>query len=359
MEPAPILEQLIDRDGRAVADLPDHDDSWLLSLLEHMLRMRCIEERMMLLQRTGRLPFVGPATGMEGAVIGTAAALEERDWLWSGLREGGAALMWGLPLAEYVGHMLGNANDTAKGRQMSSHFQHRASRFPSWSSVIGTQIPHGVGAAFAAKRHELDEVHAIHFGDGATSSSGFHSGLNFAGVWNVPAVFVCMDNGWAISVPASRQTAARSFASKVEAYGMPGFEVDGNDVLACHAAMRTLVERAREGHGPALLVPRTYRVLGHSSADDPSRYRDEREVEEWRRGDPILRFSRFLLDRGMLEPDSLEGMERELFAEIDDAIHAQERTPSPAPETLVEDIYAEVPPHLRRQYREYRGADRA
>src|SRR5262245_35059363 len=197
-----------------------------------MLRLRCLDERMLKLQRAGRVGFVGTAKGLEAAILGSAYALEPRDWLWSGLREGGAALLRGMPLADYIAQMYCNANDTAKGRQMCNHFQHRGTRYPSWSSVIGTQIAHGVGAALAAKRRGGDEVHAIYFGDGATSSNGFHSGLNFAAVWKVPCVFVCVDNGWAISVPNTAQTAARSLAAKAEAYGLEGVEVDGNDALA-------------------------------------------------------------------------------------------------------------------------------
>ena len=224
----------------------------------------------------------------------TAAPLRSTDWLWSGLREGGAAVMRGLPLSEYVAQMYCNANDTAKGRQMCNHFQHKGTNYPSWSSVIGTQIPHGVGAAYASKRRGDDCVHAIHFGDGATSSNGFHSGLNFAGVWKVPAVFVCTDNGWAISVPSGTQTAAESFAAKGEAYGVPGVTVDGNDVLACRAAMQAAVDHARKGGGPSLVVLETYRMLGHSSSDDPTKFRDDAVGESWQRRDPIARVERFL-----------------------------------------------------------------
>src|SRR5262245_59896989 len=212
-----------------------------------MLRVRCLDERMLKLQRAGRIGFVGTAKGLEAAIVGSAFALEPRDWLWSGLREGGAAVMRGLPLAEYIAQMYCNSNDTAKGRQMCNHFQHKASHYPSWSSVIGTQIAHGVGAALAGKQRKLDEVHAIYFGDGATSSNGFHSGLNFAGVWKVPAVFTCNDNGWAISVASSKQTAAESYADKGEAYGVPGVEVDGNDALACWREPRAAIGRARAG----------------------------------------------------------------------------------------------------------------
>ena len=211
----------------------------------HMLRVRCLDERMLKLQRAGRIGFVGSALGLEGYMVGASLALKQTDWLWSGLREGGGALARGLPLSEYVAQMYCNANDTARGRQMCNHFQHKGTNYPSWSSVIGTQIPHGVGAALASKRRGTDEVHAIFFGDGASSSSGFHAGMNFAGVWKVPAVFCLVDNGWAISVPSSAQTAAKSYATKGVAYGVPAVEVDGNDVLATHSAMESAVESAR------------------------------------------------------------------------------------------------------------------
>ena len=180
--------------------------------------------------------------------------------------------MRGLPLAEYIAQMYCNANDSAKGRQMCNHFQHKGSHYPSWSSVIGTQIPHGVGAAFATKQRGEPAVHGIYFGDGATSSNGFHSGMNFAGVWKVPCVFVCVDNGWAISVSSRDQTAAERFADKGQAYGIPGVQVDGNDVIAAYQAMHDAVERARRGEGPTLVVLETYRMLGHSSSDDPGKY---------------------------------------------------------------------------------------
>lgn len=333
--------------------LRNYADGWLKGLLVHMLRVRCVDQRMLKLQRAGRIGFVGSMLGQEAAMIGTAAALEPRDWLWSGLREGGAALMRGLPLEEYVAQMYCNSNDTAKGRQMCNHFQHKASHYPSWSSVIGTQIMHGVGAAHAARVRKLDEVHALYFGDGATSANGFHSGMNFAAVWKAPCVFVCVDNGWAISVPNSAQTAQPEFARKALAYGMPGFEVDGNDVLACYELMHWLVVHARSGAGPALLVVKTYRMLGHSSSDDPTRYRDAAEVEAWQRRDPIQRYARFLRGRGVLGASELEDLEAKLYAEIDRTVHEQEAAAPMPLRSLVEDVYAEVPRHLRRQYNEF------
>ncbi len=349
--PIPAPERVLDDAGRAVDALPkDLDDARLRSLYVHMARVRCVDQRMLKLQRAGRIGFVGSMLGMEAALVGTAAALRKEDWLWSGLREGGAALMRGLPLSEYIAQMYCNSNDTAKGRQMCNHLQHKGTHYPSWSSVIGTQIPHGVGAAFAAKARGLAEVHGIYFGDGATSANGFHSGLNFAGVWKVPAVFVCIDNGWAISVPSSGQTAARSYADKAVAYGLPAREVDGNDVLACLRAMTALVEAARAGQGAALLVVRTYRMLGHSSSDDPTKYRDAAEVESWAARDPLRRYGAFLRARKVLGAGEEEAVEAELYAEIDAEIHRQEAAPPMPLRSLVEDVYADVPQHLRKQY---------
>ena len=353
MSTARALRRVLEQDGRLVSEPPALLPEVLRSLFVHMLRIRVLDERMLKLQRAGRIGFVGTARGLEASIIGSSAALAPQDWLWSGLREGGAALMRSMPLSEYISQMYGNSNDTAKGRQMCNHFQHRGSNYPSWSSVIGTQIPHGVGAALASKRRGLDEVHGIYFGDGATSSNGFHSGLNFAGVWKVPCVFVCIDNGWAISVSSREQTAAHSYADKAKAYGIAGLDVDGNDVLACYREMLAAVDRARSGEGPTMLVLSTYRMLGHSSSDDPTRYRKSAEVEEWAMRDPIDRFERHLLGKGVLKPDDRATMEADLVAEIDVEIHSQEASPPMSLRSLVEDVYADMPQHLRRQYNEF------
>ncbi|MDF1837663.1 MAG: thiamine pyrophosphate-dependent enzyme [Planctomycetota bacterium] len=349
----PQVIQLIDESGSAVSQLPDLGKDRLRAMFISMLRVRIVDGRMLTLQRAGRIGFVGTSTGMEGAQIGSAAALKAQDWLWSGLREGGAAVMRGLPLAEYVAQMYCNANDTAKGRQMCNHFQHKGSNYPSWSSVIGTQIPHAVGAAYASKMRGEDVVHSVYFGDGATSSNGFHSGMNQAAVWKVPAVFVCVNNGWAISVSAKAQTAAETYAHKASAYGMPAARVDGNDAVACYATMQAAVERARKGDGPSLVVLETYRIMGHSSSDDPSKYRDEDEVAGWIAKDPIQRLEQYLTSQGFLAEGEREKIEAELLAEIDTVIHEQEAAAPMALKTLVEDVYATVPGHLKRQYNDF------
>jgi TPP-dependent pyruvate/acetoin dehydrogenase alpha subunit len=177
--------------------------------------------------------------------------------------------------------------------------------------------------------------------------------MNFAAVWKVPAVFVCVDNGWAISVCSKKQTAAESYADKAIAYGMPGVDVDGNDVLACYSAVREAVNAARAGRGPSLVVLKTYRMMGHSSSDDATRYRDKAEVEQWEKRDPLRRFTRFLERRRVLAAGEYEQLEAKLLAEIDKVVHEQESAPPMPLRSLVEDVYAEVPRHLRRQYNEF------
>ena len=343
-------QQILSPQGQLVGTLPDLSDERLLEFFVHMLRIRAVDGRMLKLQRAGRVGFVGTATGLEASQVGSAGAMQPQDWLWSGLREGGAAVMRGLPLSEYVAQMYCNANDSAKGRQMCNHFQHKASNYPSWSSVIGTQLMHAVGAAFASKQRGENVVHAAYHGDGATSSNGFHSALNFAAVWKVPVVFVCVDNGWAISLSSKDQTAADSYAAKAQAYGMPGVEVDGNDVLATYQGMYDALERARSGAGPTLLVLKTYRMLGHSSSDDPTKYRDAAEVSMWAERDPIQRLEQYLVTKGVLPVGERDRLDAQILDEIDAVIHEQEAAPPMALRTLVEDVYATTPEHLKRQY---------
>ena len=350
---ATIAKQIIDPEGRVQSSVPELGAECMLDLMRAMIMVRCVDERMLKLQRAGRIGFVGSMLGLEAGMVGTAAALTERDWMWSGLREGGAALMRGLPLSEYVAQMYCNSNDSAKGRQMCNHLQHKGSNYPSWSSVIGTQITHGVGAAYASKQRGTDEVHGIYFGDGATSSNGFHSGMNFAAVWKVPAVFVCVDNGWAISVSSRSQTAASTFAQKAKAYGMPGITVDGNDVLACQDAMQALVERARAGEGPALIVLETYRMMGHSSSDDPTKYREQAEVDAWAGRDPIERFERYLVSQSILKQGERAELTQATIDEIDRVIRAEEAADPMPLKSLVEDVYSDVPRHLRLQYNDF------
>ncbi|MEK7715852.1 MAG: thiamine pyrophosphate-dependent enzyme, partial [candidate division NC10 bacterium] len=211
-----------------------------------------------------------------------------------------------------------------------------------------TQLPHAVGLAYAARYRGDDAVVMVFFGDGATSEGDFHEALNFAGVWQVPVVFVCQNNQWAISVPLKKQTHSKTIAQKALAYGVPGVQVDGNDILAVYAAAREAVDRARGGDGPTLIECITYRLGMHTTADDPTKYRSEEEVKMWEQKDPLTRFTAYLKERNLLE----EGLEQKVDDEISEAVRRFEATPPADPRTAFDHVYAEMPAHLRAEREE-------
>lgn len=328
----------------------------LLELYRAMLRIRILDDRMITLQRQGRVGFYGACTGQEAATLGTAYALRASDWLFPALREASAMLMRGFPLVPYLSQVFGNSADVTKGRQMPSHQASKQVNQVSWSSCIGTQLPQAVGAAWAAKLKKEDTVVMAYMGDGATSSSDFHVAMNFAGVFKAPVVFVCQNNHWSISMRTDQQTASESIAVKAQAYGFPGVRVDGNDVDAVYAAAREAVDRARSGGGPTLIEAETYRMGAHSTSDDPTRYRDPKEVELWKRRDPIDRLNAKLLKLKLWDAKRDEALRTELLAEINQAIKDAEAQPNPADETMFEDLFVQEPWNIteqRQQYLEY------
>ena len=338
-------------DGSAVPDRdPDLPEKTLLFLYEQMVQVREFDRRMLALQRQGRIGFYGPILGQEAAAVGSVAAMEDRDWIFPALREGAAAIMRGLSLEEAIAQLIGNSNDRCKGRQMPCHYTYREGNYYGMSSVIGTQITHAAGAAKAAMIRGDDVVVLGFMGDGATSANDFHGGMNFAAVFNVPCVFVCQNNQWAISVPLSQQMVSATIAIKAEAYGMHGVRVDGNDVLAVYVATKEAADRARNGGGPSFIEAVTYRRLGHSSSDDPSGYRDEEEVKVWEKRDPVDRFRRYLEKRELWDAERESQLGTQIATRVNEAIAATELFPPPSPETLITDVYAEVPEQLQRDY---------
>jgi pyruvate dehydrogenase E1 component alpha subunit/2-oxoisovalerate dehydrogenase E1 component alpha subunit len=347
-----LFRVLRDDDTIDEARAPSVDAALLLRIYREMKRLRALDERMLTIQRQGRIGFYGEVKGQEATPIATGFALEPEDWVFPALREGAVMLVRGFPLDRYIAQCFGNACDVLKGRQMPSHYAGRAVNQVSWSSCIGPQVPQAVGAAWAMKLQGRRSVAVGFLGDGATSQPDFHNAMNFAAVFKTPCVIVCQNNHWAISVPSSRQSASPTFASKAVAYGMPGVRVDGNDVLAVLAAVGQATARARAGEGPTLVECVTYRMGAHSSSDDPTRYRSNEEVAAWARKDPVDRMKRALIKRGLLD----EARDAALFAEVDaevrTAIAAVEGAPAPARETLFEDVYASPPWHLEEQKRE-------
>ena len=321
----------------------------------YIKQLRLLDARMILLQRQGRVGFYGACTGQEAAPIGTGLALAAKDWVFPALRESSIMLVRGLSLSTYLCQVFGNAGDLLKGRQMPSHMSARSVNQVSWGSCIGTQLPHAVGAAWAAKlRH--DDVAVVGFiGDGGTSEPDFHSAMNFAGVYKVPCVLICQNNQFAISVRPERQTASETYAVKGRAYGVPSLRVDGNDVLAVYHAVSSALARARSGGGPTFIEALTYRIGAHSTSDDPSRYRQQEEVDAWLARDPLQRMRRHLVLTGQLDDARDTQLESELNEGISLAIQEAERQPMPSRETLFDDVYAELPWHLKEQRDELLG----
>jgi len=344
------LLQLLGPDGRLVGAPPKLEPALLRELHRGMLRARVLDEKMLLLQRQGRIAFYAEARGQEAAVIGAIAALESNDYVVPAHRELGAALYRGLPIANVVAQLYGNAHDVARGRQMPVHLATpRALRFIPPSSCVATQLPHAAGLAWAAKMRRDPVVVLAYLGEGATSAEDFHAGVNFAAVYRAPCVFLCENNQWAISTPASRQTASRTFAIKALAYGMPGVRVDGNDVLAVHATVREAAARARVGGGPTLIEAVTYRLGAHSSSDDPHRYRSEADEASWKGKDPLERFSIWLAATGTLDAAGAAAQRAAVEAEIAAAVEAEEGIGPPPLRSLIENVFAQPPAALEEQ----------
>ncbi len=344
--------QILSEDGTVVGEEPDLEDGDLLRIYRYLLLLRLLDERMMALQRQGRIGFYGAATGEEAAVIGSAYTLEREDWIFPALRQGGAALLRGYPLVKYIAQCMGNREDILKGHMQPCHYSSRDVNHVSWSSCVGNQLPHAVGVGMAAKYLQSSVVVMAYLGDGATSTSDFHAAMNFAGVFGPPVVFFCQNNQWSISIPVSRQTASDSLARKAVAYGIPGVRVDGNDVLAVYTAAKQAVDRARSREGPTFVEALTYRLGAHSTADDPTRYREGRELEAWRAADPITRFRTYLNGRKLLDKKKDEGFEEEIEQQISQAIQFAEAAGPPAWETLLENVYETEPWHILAQRKE-------
>lgn len=344
------LLSVIAPDGSAAGHDPRLSADGLLHCYRTMLAVRAFDDVALKLQRSGRIGFSIPNKGVEACQVGAASALEATDWIFPSYRDFGMALYHGVTPTEMMHNMFGNDRDTARGRQMPVHFSFdKPIRFVSISSPLGTQIPQAVGAAYAMKLRGEQHVALVSFGDGSTSTLGFHSGMNFAGVWKAPVVFLCQNNGYAISCPVEEQTASESFAIKAKAYGMPGVRVDGNDLLAMRQATADAVARARRGDGPTLIEAVTFRMGGHSTSDDPTRYVPKELVEAWAKKDPVTRFERFLEQRQLWTKEQGEALYAQAVEQVTAAVREAEATPPPKLESIFSDVFATVPQHLRRQ----------
>jgi 2-oxoisovalerate dehydrogenase E1 component alpha subunit len=317
-------------------------DDDLLGMYRAMLLARAVDERMWLMQRAGKIAFIISGQGHEGAQVGTAWPMRRgQDWMAPFYRSIASALAFGMSAEDIITAHLAKADDVSSGgRQMPGHYGGARYNIVSLSSPVGTQVLHAVGIAMGAWVRGDDVVTMTQFGEGTANQGEIHEAMNFAGVHRLPVIFVCENNGYAISVPLDRQVAGGSVAARGVGYGMPGIQVDGGDVLACYAAAREAHDRARRGEGPTLIETHVVRLTSHSSDDDQRRYRDPAEVEALKERDPIPRFAGELRAVGVLTDEVEEALRAEVKAEVNDASRRAEARPDPDAHDAHERVYA-------------------
>jgi pyruvate dehydrogenase E1 component alpha subunit len=338
--------QVLTENGRAAPErepkLPASDLQKLYSL---MATTRAADLKALKLQRQGRMGTFAPSLGHEACQVGSAFALQPKDWVFPYFRDLGTYITLGFPLKNYYLYWMGNE----EGMRIPADLNIFTISVP-----VGSQLPHSVGCAMAMKYKKEQAAALAYFGDGATSEGDFSEALNFAGVFKTPNVFICFNNQYAISTPVKRQTAAETIAQKANAYGFDGIRADGNDVLAMYILTREALEKARSGGGPTLIEAFTYRMGNHTTSDDASRYRKETEVNDWSRRDPIERFRLYLKDKGLWDESFEDRVQKEAEVLISKALEEAESTPPPRPEDLFIHTYKDMTPELNDQLAELR-----
>lgn len=315
----------------------------LLEMYETMLLARRIDERLWLLNRAGKIPFVVSCQGHEAAQVGAAFALDrDKDYILPYYRDVGVVLAFGMTVKELMLQAFAKAEDpNSGGRQMPNHFGQKKNRIVTGSSPVATQIPHAVGFALAAKMEGKSFVTFVSFGEGSSNQGDFHEGLNFAGVHKLPVIFFCENNGYAISVPKSLQLACDKVSDRALGYGMPGYTVDGCDPLLVYETVKEAAERARRGEGPALIEVMTPRFTPHSSDDDHRIYRSEEELRTIRDNDGIITFARYLREEDILTVDIQKEIDEKIQTLIDEATEYAENAPYAEPESIFKHVYGE------------------
>lgn len=340
--PFPLVEkihQIIDPEGQVVGDLPDLPPERLLELYRWMVYGRLFSDRMVALQRQGRMGTFGPLTGQEASLVGLAAPLETEDWLMGSYREVLSYFVKGVPPQAIMASFRG---------RIGVKYPYEARCLP-YQIILATQMLHGAGIAMGIKYEGEANVVVSVCGDGATSEGDFNETLNFASVFQIPLIVVVQNNGWAISVPRDHQTKAEYIAHRGPGFGLPGYLVDGNDILAVYQVMSDCIERARAGQGPSLVELLTYRLGAHTTADDPTKYQPPEELEAWWAKEPLLRFRQFLMDRELLTDQEDEQLYETIKAEIQADVETVEALPPQSPDEIFDLVYETPTPQLEAQ----------
>ncbi len=340
---APDVTRVVAPDGTVNEGTdPELSESAVIDLYRLQVLARTFDEKAVALHRQGRIGTYAPLQGQEAAQVGAAYALADDDYCFPTYRDHAIYLTRGLALEDVLVHLLG------KGNYVDREDPATLRTFPP-TIPIATQLPHAVGVSMAADYRGDDCAALVSFGDGATSEGDFHEGMNFAGVFETPTVFFCQNNQWAISMPRERQTASATIAQKAQAYGFEGVRVDGNDVLAVYTAVEDALDAAKSGEGPRLIEAVTYRRGAHTTTDDPSKYRDDEEVEKWRQKDPVERTREFLEDAHGWSATDEEKLREWADQRVAEAVAEVETRTGLDVDAIFEHVYAETPERLRRQ----------
>lgn len=318
-------------------------DGTVLEMYETMLLARKIDERMWLLNRAGKIPFVISCQGQEAAQVGAAFALDrKKDYVLPYYRDMGVVLSFGMTARELMLSGFAKAEDpNSGGRQMPGHFGKKKNRIVTGSSPVTTQVPHAVGIALGGRLEGKDIVAFVTFGEGSSNQGDFHEGANFASVHKLPVIFMCENNRYAISVPYEKQVACEKISDRAIGYGMPGITVDGNDVLEVYKAVKEAGERARRGEGPTLVETVSNRLTAHSSDDDDKVYRKKEDIEEARKKDGLFAFELYLQKVGLLTEEKLTEIQERVKKEVEEATEYAENAPYAEPEYALKHVYAE------------------
>ncbi|ARK20160.1 2-oxoisovalerate dehydrogenase [Sporosarcina sp. P26b] len=318
-------------------------DEDVLQMYETMLMARRLDERMWLLNRAGKIPFVISCQGQEAAQVGASFALNnEKDWIAPYYRDMGVVLHFGMTPKELMLSAFAKAEDpNSGGRQMPGHFGQRKNRILTGSSPVTTQLPHAVGVALAAKMNKQDFITFVTLGEGSSNQGDFHEGMNFAGVHKLPTVIMVENNKYAISVPIEKQIACENVSDRAIGYGMPGYTVDGRDPLTVYEVVKEAADRARNGDGPTLVEAVCYRLTAHSSDDDQRQYRDAEELEDEKKNDPLLSFIQYLQEVNVLTEEKFEEIEERVKQQVDEATEYAEQAEYAKPEHALRHVYEE------------------
>lgn len=346
------LYRIINEDGEVVGEPPKLSDKELYDLLEYMVRARVLDEWLLKLQRMGKVAIHAPNKGQE-AIVGAVYPLERDDWVFPSYRDLGVYLVRGMDEEEILDRALYNKDDPLKGSDFAIYGNRKYNLVPT-PVPVGNQIPHAVGVAYAMKYRGDPNVVMVMFGDGATSRGDFHAGLNFAGVFRVPVIFVCENNQWAISVPLARQTRSPTLAFRALCYGVESIRVDGNDVLAMYKSSLEAIGKARNGREPFFIEMVTYRLGSHTTADDPSRYRSEEEVKRMERYEPLRRYKKYLMSYGVIEESDVESLYEKYSKKVEETARKSLAKGQLPEDVFFHNVYSNMPWILEEEMREFR-----